>query len=760
MFKHKDGYRYLRLRHPIPHKLKYNTFLLSLTLLSTFTPQPTKASSGVFYKSPSSISITSNSQKFLGSGDLILNGTGDSSAELPSSIKSIYANYKTLEDSNDSDSVVNTTGNLEAIDFYAGYSQQGNSDKNTLFINNGKFNKVKGGYTSSANGTSNNNSITIYDGIFNQEITTGTSKNGEANNNTLNIYSGTYKGSLYGAYSSNSGNLSNNTINIYGGSFSNYITGASTQTGSTENNKILLDGNIYVPNSLTIYATYTNGITRDNRIILGPNLTISGNSSNIKIFGNHTVNTDTSKNNTLEIYGSNLSFSSISNFNNYYFILPSFITNGTTIISTISPVDLTNSNIGIALNSQSKLNKGDKITLFSNATGSYDLVSINNDDITYATDIYVLDNKESALIQSNNKKKYNIDLSYNDKSLDLTILDIETIEETVPTLKPESKYLFTSRLPEVLSLSSSIQNVSDLVLDLDPSSKGFTPDIYTEQSTEIFGKISGNTGKLKTQPNIYYDNVNILSGLSYDITSRTKLGLFFEGGHTNYETKDEFSINGYDNTNSSGEINYSGGGLFLHQNIYKHYNKGIFLTSHISSGSIRNSWNYPYNEQLSYRINNHYYSGHLGLGYKQYLGNNISYELYTKYGYGHISKEELRIEEDKVKFKALTSKATSISNKLYYHPTKNIFHYIGSTISKENKGKSEGSINEIEVSQYKNSPLYSIKDTPTLTGTTLSLEYGIGYHPTSSQLQTTFNIKHYTGKQHSTSTAIYSSYYW
>ena len=712
--------------------------------------------SGVFYASSYPISITEDEVDFLSAGDLLLTDFVDNSyayfGEISDDalfyIENFYANHRLSGNASNSKFVIKSTGYITP-NVYAAYTENGSTNGNNLVIHNGKFAKVFGGYSNTAMGESNNNTITLYDGIYNDEIYAAKNKNGDIKNNTINIYGGNF--------------------------FNNNIVAANSINGTSENNKVVLDGAINVQNNLKISASHTDGKSINNRVVLGPNFKLLGNSDKVILEGSS--NMGRASNNTLEIYGKGLLVSGVSNFNNYYFVLPAIIKSGDTILSTVQGVNLNNANIGIALDSNAVLAVGDKITLFSNAYGQYNLVPINKQDLSlyYNIDIYVLDIKETALTKSSSQTKYNVDISYDNTSLDLHVLEKENSPFSIPELKSESMLLFESRLSELSLLSNSSDNISELLQNIG------TENVNTTK-LESFGYMTGITGTQNLGFQIDYDELSLLSGLSFNANPYLTLGLFFEAGIGNYTTKDKNTIGIYEQT-GDGTNYFTGGGLFVKYIFYHNYNKQAYVSSSLSIGSIFNNWvkdtemdmaefmdkfmadEYAdnvldtVNMGLTYDLHSRYYAGHLGLNYQHKLSRYFRYNLYTKYNYIVIPGQTIMIDEDEVAFDKMQSSRFSVGSKMYLKQNPEIEHYLGGSVIIEGNGVSGGRINNVELSLYTTDTHMPVVY-PSMKGSTKVFEYGIIYTPTTSYWQTIFNLKSYTGKQRALSTSILARYFW
>ena len=175
------------------------------------------------------------------------------------------------------------TLNGSNIDFvYGGHSGLGSANENIVKIDGGNYDAVKGGwgYSDNANGSANNNKISIINATINRYIMGG--EGGTANENIVTITNSTV-------------NLSKNINDPYYG-----LTGGVGYEGGAQYNQVIITNSIISGNVYGAYIYNNNG-----QLAIDNNITITGSSNieNANLYGYGTKSGATGSRNTLTLNG-------------------------------------------------------------------------------------------------------------------------------------------------------------------------------------------------------------------------------------------------------------------------------------------------------------------------------------------------------------------------------------------------------------------------------------------------------------------------
>ena len=561
---------------------------------------------------------------------------------------------------------------------YAVYSDMAEVANNKLYLNNGNFYIVNA--MASEKGTVKNNTTVINNGSF-QNLTNALTYTGSVENNSVYINNGVFD-YIYGAMASNGGNVIGNKVYITGGKFSNnIIAGYATSPYSIiDKNIVVMDGNINIDNSFSIFGAKANkGKASNNKVVLGRNLKLEYLNPNhkLKIYGQYgAVNTYTTNNansnntennnannNTLEIYTKDINLYNIANFDNYYFILPENITNGDVIIKTNRTIKLDNANIGLALHKNLDLNKGDKITLFSNASGNFNLVDLDTSLLEFPEDIYVIKSNETTLTRSEWAIKYGVDIVYNDNNaLELVVNDVEklpvnnntntsntnnndinntnntngennnnTLDDNniiIPELKPEALAMFNSR-EAILSVLDN-DNIADIDGDFDFDNNNTNNNDNAYKNNRIDNITFFKAGNINsvTSNGEKIEGYSMAMGMLFNTYRQNYFGIFMNVGNAEYKNKDFIYSS---DVSENGSVEFVGIGGMAKYKLISTFNTFTYFDTNISGGTLRNKWNHLFVQNVGYDLSSIYFTGNLGVGIK-FAINKWNRTIYSAYG--------------------------------------------------------------------------------------------------------------------------------
>ncbi len=129
---------------------------------------------------------------------------------------------------------------------FAGFTQDGASEKNKLVFKNGRVTRyVLGGF--SLQGDVKANSVVFSDGLAADaaiaKLCGGQTKNGDANENSATISGGRIVGDVYGGDADGDGNASENSVKISNGKFSGFVNGGGVSgVGIARKNRVAISG--------------------------------------------------------------------------------------------------------------------------------------------------------------------------------------------------------------------------------------------------------------------------------------------------------------------------------------------------------------------------------------------------------------------------------------------------------------------------------------------------------------------------------------
>ena len=179
----------------------------------------------------------------------------------------------------------------------------------------------------------------------------------------------------------------------------------------------------------------------------------------------------------------------------------------------------------------------------------------------------------------------------------------------------------------------------------------------------------------------------VTGGFDSDI-GEALLGAFFEFGRAHIDTFNGFASG---DVNGRGTGRYTGGGLLARFDVGTGpfsgmYAEGVWRMGHIStewhSDDLRDNLNRP----ADYDLSNHYYGGHVGLGYMLPLGDMIEADMYGKFFWLHQSGDSADMNGEIVDFNSVDSRRLRLGLRLNLTLFDAVTPYVGAAWEHEYSG--------------------------------------------------------------------------
>lgn len=566
---------------------------------------------------------------------------------------------------------VDISGGTIGSDVYGGSGFGSDPVKdNKVFISGGVINSLVRGGSASGSGDAIGNMVDISGGTVNATVFGShiSSPDASASNNTVNVSGGHITGSVYGSFGfafSSAGNATENTVHISGGQIDQSIYGGS------------------------------GAVATHNRVILSGAPTIGGS-----IYGGNQSADVTG--NTLEIRSKGLNAASTYNFEQYHFLLPSDI-QADDVMLTLggggNPTDISNTQVGVAMQSGGTLQTGDQVTLIRNDNG------LNTD----------------GLIQTNITAyqgislEYEFDLGSDSNNLYATTRTVEVRDQTKAPLEGR------------VGAMAFTQQGADMIA-------GAAMEDIRSGGTGAFGMIAGSDSRYNTGSHVDVDGVTLLLGAKKGFQTQSgslAAGAFFEAGWGNYDTYNNF---GDGNVRGTGSADYYGVGVLLRHD----WKSGLYAEGSLRGGRISSDWSSKDMgvANASYDISAPYYGAHLGLGHIIALSERTSLDLSAKYFWAHQGSETTDIAGDPYRFDAVDSQRTRLGAQLNYAFNDHLTGYAGAAWEREYDGDARATV------YGKSAPSASLK------GNTGVFEVGMVVKPNAkSPLSVNLGVQGYTGER-------------
>lgn len=312
-----------------------------------------------------------------------------------------YGGYVRTGTGEASDNRVEFSGSTSAVTrLTAGWSGGADARGNSLVMSSGTVREsLTGG--DSLTGLASGNKIEIHGGEVGKHVYAGHTDRGGASANELLIDGGTIAGSAYGSFIADNssrtaegskisfggtataeflvggysarGDAVGNEVTVSGGTVRMNVMGGESRSAAARNNTVRVTGGTIGTGSDEgfVHGGYSNTGSADNNTVIlegAPDL------GGTRLYGGATGNGhgDMRTGNTLEIRTSGLKAVNVGNFANYRFILPEKTTAGTTVLTLTDAkgTDISNSSVGVAVaGGKPLLRKGDSVTLLANEHG-------------------------------------------------------------------------------------------------------------------------------------------------------------------------------------------------------------------------------------------------------------------------------------------------------------------------------------------------------------------------------------------------------
>ena len=312
-----------------------------------------------------------------------------------------YGGYVRTGTGEASDNRVEFSGSTSAVTrLTAGWSGGADARGNSLVMSSGTVREsLTGG--ESLTGLASGNKIEIHGGEVGKHVYAGHTDRGGASANELLIDGGTIAGSAYGSFIADNssrtaegskisfggtataeflvggysarGDAVGNEVTVSGGTVRMNVMGGESRSAAARNNTVRVTGGTIGTGSDEgfVHGGYSNTGSADNNTVIlegAPDL------GGTRLYGGATGNGhgDMRTGNTLEIRTSGLKAVNVGNFANYRFILPEKTTAGTTVLTLTDAkgTDISNSSVGVAVaGGKPLLRKGDSVTLLANEHG-------------------------------------------------------------------------------------------------------------------------------------------------------------------------------------------------------------------------------------------------------------------------------------------------------------------------------------------------------------------------------------------------------
>ena len=646
---------------------------------------------------------------------IISNSTYDSNGMKTTNV---YGGY--TENGNTERNTVQITGG-KSTDIYGGYSGLGKTKDNIVIINGGEVSNVYGG--TSTNGSSSNNKVYIKDGTT-RYIIAGYSTNKEninnVENNSVYIGGGKVIGNVYGGLSEN-GTAYNNNVIISGGKITGDVFGGISENGNANHNNVVINGGKITGQ---VYGGKSNnGTANNNNIIITGNADITKaylfgsniSNSNINLYESNVNNNNTG--NTLTIDGWSGSTQSVQNFSDINFNNVNW-KNGETVlkITNCSEGDLINTNINLnSIAGGSSIKAGDKMIFIASNTNLSDEVNYNIND-TFTAGVALEGTGTTSVDNKGN------------------------VSFTVNNLKASGQ---AESAAQTRAASAAFVNQgTDLISDsLDTISRD---DNY---GVKTFAAVHGNRSKYDVADDIKINGWSTIVGVGnadkFDNGSEFSWGVFYENGSGNYRTYNSFNNEFF---RGDGSMVYNGGGIAAR---YENKN-GVYTEGSLRAGMLKNELvnaMRDVNGSYGYETESAYYGAHIGVGKIISLSDSSDLDIYGKFFHTYTDGDSVTIADDKFDFDSITSDRLRVGARITSNKENKFSTYYGLAYEYEFNGDADMTAQGLRA------------DTQSLQGSSVMAEVGFNYQPTpDSPWSFDLNMRGYTGERQGGSFNVQATY--
>jgi hypothetical protein len=609
-------------------------------------------------------------------------------------------------------------GNLSAASFELCGGivfEGGNSTRNTVNILSGSricAYVIEGVFQGSGNiyggvvfkdGTSTGNTVNILSGsricayrtvkIYGGSVFS----TGNSTGNTVNIFRSSVsvsdlKITIFGGYVSNNGNASNNMVNFSGSDISAtydvWVCGGwVNDTGNATDNVVTISSGSSISANRNVIiiagAVFGDGNATNNTVTIGENVKLR---SNAQIYGGVVSGQgDAKTGNTLNICTDKIfNVTRVDNFEHYNFYLYGKLAEpDTTVLSfaggrgatkVATSVNLTNTDIKIALSPSSTLNDKGSITIMHCDSGFI------NFNVPNAIGKF-------TSFTRNVESTFSFALENNNRDIIATLLTKEV------TLRPEAE-LYPRSMDGLICFINRGFNLFEGI-GVWQSSNSY------EQRLHAFGAITAEKSKCSIDQNLTITGIVGLAGIgkTFEYLGDTvTCGAFYEFGKGEYKSKNEFDG---EKINANGDYGYMGVGLLGKINLGTEHSKlkGMYLDGSVRIGTAKTD--YKTNDikvtatilsnlaqEFRYDFQGLYYGLHVGCMYAYPVLKNLDLEGYGRYMMIHVASKEVDLPYDeKMKIEGIMSNRIRAGVKGKYGINKKINLYLGIAVEQELGGQ-------------------------------------------------------------------------
>ena len=638
-----------------------------------------------------------------------VSGTVNSPA---SSVKEISGGYSLMGSALRNELEITGTVNVNTYGGKAGYvgGNSGNASENTISISSSGsiVGNVFGG--SAAEGSTDNNTVQIKDsGTVRGSVYGGwtPSTTGSASGNTVELDTDqNVTGGVYGGYAqgtaSGSGDACGNKVIVSSGSISGAVYGGVAGKGNADSNSIVIAGGSIGKN---IYGGYTSGSGTANN----NSITISGaiDLSDRTIYGGFSSSGDMKTGNTVSFQKVGGSVKAIKNID--VLGVSALADNSKALnITNGAAGDLADTTVKL-VTSDSGLQVGQQITL----------VQANSGVITNTT----------TLDQATLKKNSNAFISYDFEEVTGLSDAIAVIVAGKEADTANARALGESRVAGVSLLNQGADMLVNQGLGAVKANAADFGAVYG------FAMMGGSTSHYNTGSFVKANTYNIIAGVAKKTAVKNgdwHTGLYFENGHSNYNTHNE-STDGAA-VRGDGDATYNGGGIVARFDSAS----GMYGEAGVRAGSIKNKFGgFSYNGAAGgYEDKSTYYGAHVGLGKMIEVNKKTSLDVYGRYFYAHQAGSDFEVLGDEVTTASVSSERLQLGCRVTRQTAPHVSYYGGAAWEYEFDGAADMAVAGAGLAA------------PTLKGSSGIIELGVRLEPAkASRITLDLGAQGYFGKR-------------
>ena len=592
------------------------------------------------------------------------------------------------------------TLNGSNIDFvYGGHSGLGSANENIVKIDGGNYDAVKGGwgYSDNANGSANNNKISIINATINRYIMGG--EGGTANENIVTITNSTV-------------NLSKNINDPYYG-----LTGGVGYEGGAQYNQVIITNSIISGNVYGAYIYNNNG-----QLAIDNNITITGSSNieNANLYGYGTKSGATGSGNTLTLNGWSGSTQSVQNFNVINFENVNWDSGSPVLSITNNTKEKALANTNINLNDLNftggtQLNTGDSMTFVKGTD-----LGIDATKVTIAPEFTA----GVATVGTG-------DVEVDENSVKYTLTKVKHTDQI--DLVAENRAV----------AAAFVNQGTDLISDsLDTISRD---DNY---GVKTFAAVHGNRSKYDVNSDIKINGWSTIVGVGnadkFGNGSEFSWGVFYENGSGNYRTFNEFNNEFF---RGDGSLVYNGGGIAA-----RYTNKnGVYTEGSLRAGMLKSDMDNALRDGAGnfygYESESAYYGAHIGIGKIISLSDSSDLDIYGKFFHTYTEGDSFKVANDEFEFDSINSDRLRIGARITNNKENKFSTYYGLAYEYEFNGDADMTAQGLKA------------PTQSLQGSSVMAEVGFNYQPTpDSPWSFDLNMRGYTGERQGGSFNVQATY--